>query len=150
MGLFGKIKNILFEDEEEVEETMPVFTKDEVKPSKKEENVVSEKEEPIKFNKPNIIRYSIGALAIIIATSASGATIASCKAKNNSYDNNALGFKIDVEKEFGDAITDYPYDPASVKFSKANNPWAKKTTGEIEKAVGTNRSERSDNDRFIV
>ena len=30
MGLFGKIKNILFEDEEEVEETMPVFTKDEV------------------------------------------------------------------------------------------------------------------------
>ena len=48
MGLFGKIKNILFEDEEEVEETMPVFTKDEVKPSKKEENVVSEKEEPIK------------------------------------------------------------------------------------------------------
>ena len=111
---------------------------------------VTEKEEPIKFNKPNIIRYSIGALAIIIATSASGATIASCKARNNSYNDNALGFKIDVEKEFGDVVTDYPYDPASVKFSKANNPWAKKTTGEIEKAVGTNRSERSDNDRFIV
>ena len=48
MGLFGKIKNILFEDEEEVEETMPVFTKDEVKPVKKEEVVDTEKEEPIK------------------------------------------------------------------------------------------------------
>ena len=47
MGLFGKIKNILFEDEEEVEETMPVFTKDEVKPVKKEEVVDTEKEESI-------------------------------------------------------------------------------------------------------
>lgn len=47
MGLFGKIKNILFEDEEEVEETMPVFTKEEVKAEKKEEEHIKE-EEPIK------------------------------------------------------------------------------------------------------
>ena len=50
MGLFGKIKNILFEDEDEVEE-MPVYTKEEVKESTKRVEVEEPApvvEEPIK------------------------------------------------------------------------------------------------------
>lgn len=50
MGFFGKIKNILFEDDDEVEE-MPVYTKEEVKdiPKKNvEERTISEDEGPIK------------------------------------------------------------------------------------------------------
>lgn len=50
MGFFGKIKNILFEDDDEVEE-MPVYTKEEVKETSKknvEEKNTSEEVEPIK------------------------------------------------------------------------------------------------------
>lgn len=50
MGLFGKIKNILFEDEDEVEE-MPVYTKEEVKETAKKVEVEEPTpvvEEPIK------------------------------------------------------------------------------------------------------
>lgn len=48
MGIFGKIKNILFEDEDEVEE-MPVYTKDEVKESPKsvDDKIDTVVEEPI-------------------------------------------------------------------------------------------------------
>lgn len=45
MGLFGKIKNILFEEDDEVEE-MPVYTKDEVKEIPKKMDV-DDKPEPI-------------------------------------------------------------------------------------------------------
>ena len=45
MGLFGKIKNILFEEDDEVEE-MPVYTKDEVKETPKKMDV-DDKPEPI-------------------------------------------------------------------------------------------------------
>ena len=50
MGLFGKIKNILFEDEDEVEE-MPVYTKEEIKETTKRVEVEEPTpvvEEPIK------------------------------------------------------------------------------------------------------
>lgn len=50
MGLFGKIKNILFEEDDEVEE-MPVYTKEEVKDIPKkdvEEKPIPDIEEPIK------------------------------------------------------------------------------------------------------
>lgn len=49
MGFFGKIKNILFEEEEEFEDSMPVFTKTEDKVNEKKEEVkeeVSSKQEP--------------------------------------------------------------------------------------------------------
>lgn len=49
MGFFGKIKNILFEDDDEVEE-MPVYTKEEVKEAPKktvEERTIPDNEEPI-------------------------------------------------------------------------------------------------------
>ena len=49
-----------------------------------------------------------------------------------------------------DKRIDYPYDPSSVKYSKANNPWSNKTTGEIEKEVGKNLNQRKDDDRFLV
>ena len=45
MGLFGKIKNILFEDDEELVEEMPVYTKEDVEEKKEE---VIEKVEPVK------------------------------------------------------------------------------------------------------
>lgn len=57
MGLFGKIKNILFEEEEEetADSSMPVFTKDnqpsdEKESFLKEEEPEKEEEEPIKIN----------------------------------------------------------------------------------------------------
>lgn len=53
MGILNKIKNILFEDDEEIEESMPVFTKEEKKEVKRETRavepeVVKVEEEPIK------------------------------------------------------------------------------------------------------
>ncbi len=50
MGLFGKIKNILFEDDEEEVEEMPVYTKEDVKENTKkiEEEIPKVVEEPIK------------------------------------------------------------------------------------------------------
>lgn len=43
MGIFSKIKNILFEDEDEVEE-MPVYTKDEAKENSKNDDLEAKKE----------------------------------------------------------------------------------------------------------
>ena len=113
-------------------------------------NDITSKEVKVSFTKNNIIRYSVGALLIIATTVASGTSIAICKANNNSYEDIASGFKINVEKEFADKRIDYPYDPSSVKYSKANNPWSNKTTGEIEKEVGKNLNQREDDDRFLV
>lgn len=113
-------------------------------------NDITSKEVKVSFTKNNIIRYSVGALLIIATTVASGTSIAICKANNNSYEDIATGFKINVEKEFADKRIDYPYDPSSVKYSKANNPWSNKTTGEIEKEVGKNLNQREDDDRFLV
>lgn len=111
----------------------------------------TENEQKVVFNKKNIIRYSVGALIIIASTAASCGTIASYSAKNNAYENNGSSSGINVKETFKDAVTDYPFDPASVKWTKAKNPWAAKTTQEIEKAVGTNRDTRVDDDeRFPV
>ena len=51
MGIFGKIKNILFEDDEEFDE-MPVYTKEEVKEVPRKE--VEVEIETYTFNKPGI------------------------------------------------------------------------------------------------
>ncbi len=48
MGLWGKIKNVLFEDDEEIVEEMPVYTKEDVEEKKE----VEVKKEPIVEEKP--------------------------------------------------------------------------------------------------
>ena len=48
MSVWGKIKNILFEDDEEVVEEMPVYTKEDVEEKKE----IVEKKEPVVEEKP--------------------------------------------------------------------------------------------------
>lgn len=91
-----------------------------------------EKEERIELNKKNIVRYSCSGGIIIVASLVSILVVGSLR----NTPTTTTGNQFDVVEAFKNRVIPYDFDPLSVKFTKANNPWSEKSTNEIKSETG--------------
>lgn len=94
---------------------------------------VVEKEEPIKWNKPNAIRYGVSGGVVLVASLVSIIVVSNLR---NTMSHQVAKNNFNVAEEFKDRVIPYDFDPLSVKYTKSNNPWAEADANTIKNETG--------------
>lgn len=96
-------------------------------------------DERVVYSKPNVIRYGVSGTTLLAASLAALLVINAFQPKIQGGSTSSSASVFNVSAAFGSQVQAYDFNPLEVKFSKADNPFAAKTTSEIQTAVGSSK-----------